>query len=85
MHVRRPMRLKIDLVISIGPRSKATHWNQTILYLEDVLTVREAETPTGSMTVEPNRKSLRDTEIIFKHSLNGRHCQVFRTQHYKMR
>ncbi|KAK1265365.1 putative protein arginine N-methyltransferase 1 [Acorus gramineus] len=70
---------------STGPRSKATHWKQTVLYLEDVLTICEGETLVGSMTVEPNKKNPRDIEIMLKYSLNGRHCHVSRIQHYKMR
>ncbi|KAJ6838908.1 putative protein arginine N-methyltransferase 1 [Iris pallida] len=70
---------------STGPRSKTTHWKQTILYLEDVLTICTGEAVVGSMTVEPNKKNPRDIEIMLKYSLNGRNCQVSRTQHYKMR
>ncbi|CAN6456955.1 unnamed protein product [Victoria cruziana] len=70
---------------STGPRSRATHWKQTVLYLEDVLTICEGEELTGSMTVAPNKKNPRDVDIMLKYSLNGQHCQVSRTQHYKMR
>lgn len=70
---------------STGPRSKTTHWKQTVLYLEDVLTICEGEAVVGSMTVEPNKKNPRDIEIMLKYSLNGRNCQASRTQHYKMR
>ncbi|XP_072969157.1 probable protein arginine N-methyltransferase 1 [Typha angustifolia] len=70
---------------STGPRSKATHWKQTVLYLEDVLTICEGEALVGSMTVEPNKKNPRDVDIMLKYSLSGQHCQVSRTQHYKMR
>jgi protein arginine N-methyltransferase 1 len=69
---------------STGPRSKATHWKQTVLYLEDVLTVCEGETLSGRMTVSPNKKNL-DIDIKLKYSLNGHRCQVSRTQFYKMR
>lgn len=70
---------------STGPRSRATHWKQTVLYLEDVLTVCEGETVVGSLTVEPNKKNPRDIEIKLQYSLNGRRSQVSRTQLYKMR
>ncbi|THU50693.1 hypothetical protein C4D60_Mb06t22990 [Musa balbisiana] len=70
---------------STGPRSKATHWKQTVLYLEDVLTICEGEAVVGSLTVEPNERNPRDVDIMLKYSLNGQHCQVSRTQHYKMR
>nr|CAD1829848.1 unnamed protein product [Ananas comosus var. bracteatus] len=70
---------------STGPRSKTTHWKQTVLYLEDVLPICKGEALIGSMTVEPNKKNPRDVEIMLKYSLNGQHCQVSRTQYYKMR
>ncbi|KAE7998586.1 hypothetical protein FH972_003117 [Carpinus fangiana] len=70
---------------STGPRSKATHWKQTVLYLEDVLTICEGETLFGSMTVDQNKKNPRDVDIMLKYTLNGRRCSVSRIQYYKMR
>lgn len=70
---------------STGPRSKATHWKQTVLYLEDVITICQGETLTGSMTVTPNKNNPRDIDIKLKYSINGHRCQVSRTQFYKMR
>lgn len=70
---------------STGPRSRATHWKQTVLYLEDVLTICQGEALIGSMTVAPNKKNPRDVDIKVKYSLNGRRCSVSRTQFYKMR
>ncbi|TYI01378.1 hypothetical protein ES332_A11G196500v1 [Gossypium tomentosum] len=70
---------------STGPRSRATHWKQTVLYLEDVLTIYEGETIIGSMTVAPNKKNPRDVDIMVKYSLSGRRCVVSRVQFYKMR
>uniref|UniRef100_A0A0D9XCW4 Protein arginine N-methyltransferase 1 n=1 Tax=Leersia perrieri TaxID=77586 RepID=A0A0D9XCW4_9ORYZ len=70
---------------STGPRSKATHWKQTVLYLEDVITICEGETLTGSMTVTPNKNNPRDIDIKLSYTLKGHRCQVSRTQHYKMR
>ncbi|KAI6679595.1 hypothetical protein NL676_033476 [Syzygium grande] len=70
---------------STGPRSRATHWKQTVLYLEDVLTICEGEALVGSMTVAPNKKNPRDVDIKVKYSLNGRRCSVSGIQYYKMR
>ena len=67
-----------------GPKSRATHWKQTILYLEDVLTICEGEAIIGSMTVAPNKKNPRDVDIMVKYSLSGRGCVVSRVQFYKM-
>ncbi|XP_022893238.1 protein arginine N-methyltransferase 1.1-like [Olea europaea var. sylvestris] len=73
------------LGFSTGPKSRATHWKQTVLYLEDVLTICQGEAVVGTMTVAPNKKNPRDVDIMLKYSLNGRHCQVSRTQYYRMR
>ncbi|XP_045788942.1 probable protein arginine N-methyltransferase 1.2 [Trifolium pratense] len=70
---------------STGPKSRSTHWKQTVLYLEDVLTICEGETIVGSMTVAPNKKNPRDVDIMLKYSLNGRRCNASRVQYYKMR
>ncbi|KAK1437589.1 hypothetical protein QVD17_03383 [Tagetes erecta] len=70
---------------STGPRSKNTHWKQTVLYLEDVLTICQGESVAGTMTVTQNKKNPRDVDITLKYSLNGRRCNVSRTQEYKMR
>ncbi|KAF8400976.1 hypothetical protein HHK36_014279 [Tetracentron sinense] len=74
-----------DVSFTKWPRSRATHWKQTVLYLEDVLTICEGEAVVGSMTVAPNKKNPRDVDIMLKYTLNGLRCQVSRTQHYKMR
>ncbi|KAF9614029.1 hypothetical protein IFM89_014829 [Coptis chinensis] len=70
---------------STGPRSRATHWKQTVLYLEDVLTICEGEALVGSLTVAPNKNNPRDVDITLKYTLNGQRSHVSRTQHYKMR
>nr|VDD40610.1 unnamed protein product [Brassica oleracea] len=73
------------LGFSTGPKSRATHWKQTVMYLEDVLTICEGETITGSMSVSYNKKNPRDIDIKLSYSLDGQHSKVSRTQHYKMR
>jgi protein arginine N-methyltransferase 1 len=75
----------MNLENDAGPRSRATHWKQTVLYLEDVLTICQGEALIGSMTVAPNKKNPRDIDITINYSLNGRRCVASRTQHYKMR
>ncbi|XP_057823707.1 probable protein arginine N-methyltransferase 1 isoform X2 [Cryptomeria japonica] len=70
---------------STGPRSRATHWKQTVMYLEDVITMCEGESLLGSMTVAPNAKNPRDVDIILNYSFSGKRCQAGRTQCYKMR
>ncbi|KAI3495763.1 hypothetical protein L2E82_39398 [Cichorium intybus] len=70
---------------STGPRSRNTHWKQTVLYLEDVLTICQGEFVFGTMTVTQNKKNPRDVDITLKYALNGSRCTVSKTQQYKMR
>ncbi|KAD0098657.1 hypothetical protein E3N88_44786 [Mikania micrantha] len=72
-------------LVAERPRSRSTHWKQTVLYLEEVLTICEGESISGSMTVAQNKKNPRDVDITLKYSLNGQRCVISRTQHYKMR
>lgn len=72
-------------ILWTGPKSRVTHWKQTVLYLEDVLTICQGETITGSMTVSQNKKNPRDIDITVKYALSGRRCAISRIQSYKMR
>lgn len=70
---------------STGPKARPTHWKQTVMYLEDVITICEGEALTGTMSVSPNAKNPRDVDIKLSYSFNGKRCQAARTQLYKMR
>ncbi|KAL6554978.1 Protein arginine N-methyltransferase 1 [Orobanche gracilis] len=70
---------------STGPKSRCTHWKQTVLYLEDVLSICQGEALTGTLTVAPNEKNPRDVDITLKYSLKGLHSEGSRTQYYRMR
>ncbi|XP_057544539.1 protein arginine N-methyltransferase 1.1-like isoform X1 [Amaranthus tricolor] len=70
---------------STGPRSRNTHWKQTVLYLEDRITICEGEAITGNMTVSQNKKNPRDIDILLQYSFRGKHCAVSKTQVYRMR
>jgi protein arginine N-methyltransferase 1 len=73
------------MAFSTGPNSRATHWKQTVLYLEDVLTICEGEAITGAMSISQNAKNPRDVDILLKYEMNGRKCVASRAQRYKMR
>ncbi|CAM6094951.1 unnamed protein product [Calypogeia fissa] len=70
---------------STGPKSRPTHWKQTVMYLEDVITICEGESLTGTLSVAPNANNPRDLDVTVQYSFNGKRCRVNRTQHYRMR
>ena len=54
---------------STGPHTKYTHWKQTVFYLQDVLTVEEAEQVSGMLENKPNAKNKRDLDIKISYRL----------------
>eukprot|EP00246_Nothoceros_aenigmaticus_P009631 TRINITY_DN252_c0_g1_i2.p1 TRINITY_DN252_c0_g1~~TRINITY_DN252_c0_g1_i2.p1 ORF type:complete len:393 (+),score=65.62 TRINITY_DN252_c0_g1_i2:257-1435(+) len=70
---------------STGPKSRPTHWKQTVMYLEDVITICEGEAITGTLSVSPNAKNPRDLDIVLVYSFVGKRCRVSREQHFRMR
>ncbi|CAE7896572.1 PRMT1 [Symbiodinium sp. KB8] len=73
------------VVFSTGPRSKYTHWKQTVFYLEDVLTVNPGEKLTGTLSCKPNDKNPRDLDIDVEYKFEGEFGSVQRKQPYKLR
>lgn len=56
---------------STGPHAQYTHWKQTVMYLDDVLTINEGETITGTISCRPNAKNPRDLDIGVKYEFKG--------------
>ncbi|KAI1096180.1 protein arginine N-methyltransferase 1 [Rostrohypoxylon terebratum] len=54
---------------STGPHTKYTHWKQTVFYLDQVLTVLEAEDIVVNLDVKPNEKNRRDLDIKIDYKL----------------
>jgi hypothetical protein len=75
----------LNFCIFTGPRSRPTHWKQTVMYLEDVITICEGEALTGIMSVSQNKKNPRDLDVTVQYSFNGKRSSASRTQHYRMR
>ncbi|XP_017166411.1 protein arginine N-methyltransferase 8-B isoform X1 [Poecilia reticulata] len=70
---------------STAPDAAYTHWKQTVFYLEDYLTVRRGEEITGSFTMKPNEKNIRDLDFTFELDFKGQLCEAAISHDYKMR
>ena len=70
---------------STSPAARGTHWKQTVLYLEDALTVCEGEEVTGTLSCRPNAKNPRDLDISLRYDFAGSHGEAHREQQYRMR
>eukprot|EP00744_Colponema_vietnamica_P002353 GILI01003707.1.p1 GENE.GILI01003707.1~~GILI01003707.1.p1 ORF type:complete len:411 (+),score=143.34 GILI01003707.1:42-1235(+) len=70
---------------STSPRSKYTHWKQTVFYLEDRLIVNAGDKITGTIAVRKNAKNPRDLDIKVATHFDGPHSPCHNTMFYRLR
>jgi type I protein arginine methyltransferase len=70
---------------STSPMARYTHWKQTILYLQDTLTVCAGEVITGEISCKPNKRNRRDLDIGLQMTFKGRYSEVDGKVHYRLR
>jgi protein arginine N-methyltransferase 1 len=58
---------------STAPFARYTHWKQTIMYLQDPLTICHGERLQGEITVKKNKKNNRDLDIRLELDFHGQH------------
>lgn len=73
------------VTLSTAPTSPATHWKQTVFYLDQVLTGHEGESVEGKMHFKPSEGNPRDLDVLVELSFAGRTQEVQFHQHYKLR
>mmetsp|Transcript_30846 Transcript_30846/g.68314 ORF Transcript_30846/g.68314 Transcript_30846/m.68314 type:complete len:345 (+) Transcript_30846:155-1189(+) len=73
------------ITFSTSPRARATHWKQTVFYLQDCITICNGETLSGKLTCTPNARNPRDLDIEVDYEFEGEHGQCSRRQSYRMR
>jgi type I protein arginine methyltransferase len=70
---------------STSPLARYTHWKQTILYLEDAITVCSGETLSGTLSCKPNLKNRRDLDIGLDLQFDGRYSHVSKKLNFRLR
>jgi type I protein arginine methyltransferase len=70
---------------STSPMARYTHWKQTILYLQETLTVCAGEVITGEISCKPNKRNRRDLDIGLQMTFKGRYSEVDGEVHYRLR
>lgn len=70
---------------STGPKSRYTHWKQTVFYLKDSITANYGETVSGEIAIAPNKRNKRDLEISFKVKFEGKVMSLEENLNFKMR
>lgn len=68
-----------------SPLETATHWKQTVFYLEEDLIVNEDEAITGMIAVKKSAKNPRDLDIKIQYNFDGDKCTVNKKQIYRLR
>ena len=64
-HCHRPV------VISTSPKEKATHWNQTVFYIDRSQPVEVGQIMTGSFAVRRNVKNKKHLDFKISFNING--------------
>ncbi|AFZ78972.1 protein arginine N-methyltransferase, putative [Theileria equi strain WA] len=62
---------KKPLTLTTSPRSKYTHWKQTVFYIEDNIAVNINDEISGMIAVRKNSKNPRDVDVKIGYQLNG--------------
>jgi len=73
------------LRFSTGPRSKYTHWKQTVFYLQEEMVATTNDTITGNITVKRNAKNPRDIDIAISAQKDGTQPKSLPKFHYRLR
>jgi len=69
---------------STSPRWPATHWRQTVFYLEESGPVGEGEAITGTFSLRPNLRNHRDLDIDLVVEHRGEGGEYREERHYRM-
>jgi len=69
---------------STGPRSRYTHWKQTVFYLNDPIPVSTNDNIHGTISVKRNDRNPRDIDIEISHMLEN-HPEFQGSQKYHLR
>ena len=73
------------LGFSTSPRARATHWKQTVFYLNDTLIVNPGDAITVDLSCSPNAKNPRDLDIDIEYKLDNADGTWNSKQEYKLR
>jgi hypothetical protein len=68
------------IMFSTSPKSKSTHWQQTMFILNDPLDVRSEDIITGTFSCKKSVHNLRELDVIMEYSVKGQE-KTFR-QHF---
>jgi len=72
-------------MLSTSPFKKATHWKQTVLYLEHDLKVKKGDVLSGSIAVRKSTTNFRELDIKVSYHINTDHIKRDFTNMYKLR
>merc|ERR1711894_802889 len=71
---------------STAPEAPYTHWKQTVFYFDQLdLTVKKGEELSGTFSVKPNQKNVRDLDFIVEVDFKGELSDMSECMTYKMR
>lgn len=75
----------MQLSFSTGPKTKTTHWKQTVFYLKERITVCTGEKLTGTLKCKPNALNPRDLDFQLTYKFDGKHSHAEESLMFRMR
>ena len=68
--------------LTTNPEFQATHWKQTVFYLQDDIAVKAGEQVTGTLLIKKNEKNMRDLDIKISYHYAGKNLHVDNKQYF---
>ena len=78
-------RLENPVTLSTSPFQKATHWKQTVFYLEHDLEVKKGDVISGSIANRKSKSNFRELDIKVSYHINTDRVKRDFTNMYKLR
>ena len=78
-------RLEKPITLSTSPFQKATHWKQTVLYLEHDIQVQKGDIISGSIANRKSKTNFRELDIKVSYHVNSDTVKRDFTNMYKLR
>eukprot|EP00933_Yihiella_yeosuensis_P040533 TRINITY_DN34861_c0_g1_i1.p1 TRINITY_DN34861_c0_g1~~TRINITY_DN34861_c0_g1_i1.p1 ORF type:complete len:379 (+),score=61.44 TRINITY_DN34861_c0_g1_i1:41-1177(+) len=73
------------IVLSTAPNKPATHWKQTVLYLEKPLVVHDGDVISGVIAARKSKENPRDIDVKLSYELSGELAQPKGIQYFRLR
>mmetsp|Transcript_73166 Transcript_73166/g.214436 ORF Transcript_73166/g.214436 Transcript_73166/m.214436 type:complete len:384 (-) Transcript_73166:175-1326(-) len=73
------------VVLSTAPGREATHWKQTVLYLDEAVVAEKGDVLSGLLAVRKTQQNPRDLDVKVSFDFEGKVSYPSKVQYYRLR